>query len=314
MVASAAGEYNDRTMTGSLPDPAGLAGRWAERREVLLVETAARQVRRLCFGEFSAEIDESGCRVLFHGPDPVALSDLPREVLFVLLKHRPRPVTGKALLNEIWHRGANPSNVAKQVRALRLEMGDVRLGRYIRTLKKEGYAFVMPVTELGVQQPEVNFPINHTPIATVSASTAGPISTAEWQLAKEKLIKDFAGSCLHDLELLEDATKECDDRIRLIAEARGLPLEGRFPHEPISIPRVGCVAVDQRALTCGPDIDVASATAELIKYSKSTPLVVSVGSYTPACIAVLQSLRRRYGLQMNSDFAGLTGRLQILRN
>jgi DNA-binding winged helix-turn-helix (wHTH) protein len=104
-------------------------------------------MQRLFFGEFSAEIDGFGCRTLFRGAEPVALSDVPREVLFVLLKHRPRPVTGKALLKEIWPSGVNPSNVAKQVRALRRELGDVQSGRYIRTLKKEGYAFVMPVAE-----------------------------------------------------------------------------------------------------------------------------------------------------------------------
>src|SRR4051812_16461667 len=104
-------------------------------------------MRQLFFGEFSAELDESGCRALFHGANPVGLSDLPREVLFVLLRHRPRPVTGKSLLRELWPSGANPSNVAKQVRTLRTELGDGQAGRYIRTLKKEGYAFVMPVTE-----------------------------------------------------------------------------------------------------------------------------------------------------------------------
>ena len=104
-------------------------------------------MQRLCFGEFSAEIDDSRCHGLYRGREPIGLSNVPRKVLFILLQHRPRPVTAKTLLKELWHPGANPSNVAKQVRSLRVAMGDERSGTYMRTLKKEGYAFVMPVTE-----------------------------------------------------------------------------------------------------------------------------------------------------------------------
>jgi hypothetical protein len=42
---------------------------------------------------------------------------------------------------------------------------------------------------------------------------------AEWKLMREKLIKDFQGSCLHDIELLEEAIEECDSRLRLIHAA-----------------------------------------------------------------------------------------------
>src|SRR5262249_1060725 len=141
------------------------------RSSPLAQAPSAQHLRRLFFGEFSAEIDASGCRTLFRGTDPVALSEIPREVLFMLLKHRPRPVTGKRLLNEIWHHGANPSNVAKQVRALRQELGDMRAGRYIRTLKKEGYAFVMPVTESPCgPPPEAQLRIDVAAVSPVSAS------------------------------------------------------------------------------------------------------------------------------------------------
>ena len=103
--------------------------------------------RQLYFGEFSAELDASDCRGLYRGHEPIGLSDVPRKVLFLLLQERPRPVLAKALMNALWHPGANPSNVAKQVKALRIAMGDERSQEYIRTVKKEGYAFVMPVTE-----------------------------------------------------------------------------------------------------------------------------------------------------------------------
>src|SRR6185295_15884896 len=116
--------------------------------------------RRLYFGEFSAELDASDCRGLYRGHEPVGLSDVPRKVLFLLLQERPRPVLAKALMDAVWHPGANPSNVAKQVRALRIAMGDERSQAYIRTVKKEGYAFVMPATEW--------------PLATGVAAAPGP--------------------------------------------------------------------------------------------------------------------------------------------
>src|SRR4051812_30957220 len=104
-------------------------------------------MQRLYFGEFWAEVDEAHCYGVFRGHEPVALSDVPRRVLFALLRQHPRPIVAKELLNELWRPGANASNIAKQVRALRLALGDDDAQRYIRTLNKEGYAFVMPIAQ-----------------------------------------------------------------------------------------------------------------------------------------------------------------------
>lgn len=108
---------------------------------------------RIYFGEFSAELDDSRCLQVFRGYEPVALSEAPRRVLFVLLRQRPMPVAAKVLLHELWPAGANASNLAKQVKALRMALRDELAGCYIRTLNKEGYAFVMPVTESSSQAP-----------------------------------------------------------------------------------------------------------------------------------------------------------------
>jgi DNA-binding winged helix-turn-helix (wHTH) protein len=283
-------------------------------------------MRQLNFGEFSAELDESGCHGLFRGHEPVGLSDVPRKVLFILLEHRPRPVTAKTLLNALWHPGANPSNVAKQVRALRVAMSDDRSGgNYIRTIKKEGYAFVMPVTEspaasnasaarTSAERVEDLRRLDQAPMASVSAGAGslGALGKQEWHLAQEKLSKDFRGSCLHDIELLHEAIEECDGRIRLIASHRRLRLHGRFPHEPILLPSRS-TARGRWTPPGEPDVEVASRTAELIRHSRTTPIVVNVGSYAPACISVFQSLRRRYGLEVRSDSEDLSGRQQILR-
>jgi DNA-binding winged helix-turn-helix (wHTH) protein len=264
-------------------------------------------MRQLFFGEYTAELDESHCHGLYRGHEPVGLSDVPRKVLFILLEHRPRPVAAKRLLNELWHSGANPSNVAKQVRALRMAMGDEREpGSYIRTIKKEGYAFVMPVTES----------LAETRAVTASATAerveiAASITKREWRLAQEKLIKDFRGSCLHDLELLEDAIEECNSRIQLIASHKRLRLHRRFPHEPVLVPPRS--ASGRWTTSADPDTEIVSRTADLIRYSRTAPIVVNVGSYSPSCMSVLQSIRRRYGLEVRSDSEDLSGRQQILR-
>jgi DNA-binding winged helix-turn-helix (wHTH) protein len=264
-------------------------------------------MQRLYFGEFSAEIDDSRCHGLYRGREPIGLSDVPRKVLFILLQHRPRPVPAKTLLKELWHPGANPSNVAKQVRSLRVVMGDERSGRYMRTLKKEGYAFVMPVTEAPAEPGAEQHRLER-------AGTGGTrrLSKPEWKLMREKLIKDFQGSCLHDIELLEEAIEECDSRMRLIASHRHLQLDDRFAHDGVQVPRRSTASGPWR-MPDEPDAEAASSATELVRYANRTAILVNVGSYAPACIAVLQSLRRRFGLNVRADFQDLTGRQQILR-
>jgi len=274
-------------------------------------------VQQLYFGEYTAELDESHCHGLFRGHEPVGLSDLPRRVLFVLLQHRPRPVSAKALLNQLWHAGANASNVAKQVRALRAALGDERSPEsYVRTIKKEGYAFVMPVTESSTDDsraptPSVavvrESPQGQRPLASVStwADPGGALPRREWRLARQKLESDFRGSCLHDLELLHEAIEECDNRVRLIADHKHLRLVDRFRHEAPVLP--------PRRLAGGSDAETASRAADLIRYSRQTPVIVNVGSYTPACISVFQSLRRRFGLEVRADSGDLSGKQQVLR-
>jgi DNA-binding winged helix-turn-helix (wHTH) protein len=277
--------------------------------------------RQLYFGEFSAELDASDCRGLYRGDEPVGLSDVPRKVLFLLLKERPRPVLAKALMNALWHPSANPSNVAKQVKALRIAMGDERSQTYIRTVKKEGYAFVMPVTEAplatsvvaAAARPEGARRLDLTPIASVGAGSGARASPSrtEWRLATGKLVNDFQGSCLHDLERLEEAIEECHRRVRLLVSRKRLHLPSWFAQDPGFVPPRG-TGHAQGAAPNEPDAEIAASVTQLIAYSRTSPIVVNVGAYSPACIAVLQSLRRRYGLGLRSDFENLSGRQQVL--
>jgi DNA-binding winged helix-turn-helix (wHTH) protein len=270
-------------------------------------------MERLYFGEFSAEIDETRCHGVFRGHEPIALSDVPRKVLFLLLKQRPRPVVAKELLSELWRPDANPSNVAKQVRALRRALADDDAQRYIRTLNKEGYAFVMPVAKTPPRTRLVNAIERRASIGRADSATATNVRAAAgtsiaWRLATEKLLKDFRGSCLHDHELLAEAIEECDRRIQLLFEHRSLKPEGRFPNEPLFVPPRSAWSS-----STGADPEVAARATELIEYSRNAPLVIDVGAYSAACLAVLQSLRQRYGLETRTDFESLTGRQQVLR-
>jgi DNA-binding winged helix-turn-helix (wHTH) protein len=279
-------------------------------------------MRQLHFGDYSADVDEAGCHGLFRGRQPVGLSDVPRKVLFVLLQHRPRPVLAKHLLQDLWHPGANPSNLAKQVRVLRAALGDADSQRYIMTVKKEGYAFVMAVTEslpdggeaAGREVTEAARQLVQASSPPATANDVAPESSnkAEWRLAREKLLRDFRGSCLHDLELLDEAIEECDQRIRLVAASRRLQLGDRFRHEAMLVP--------PRRLAAGrlppapdPHAAAAAAAAPLVEYARSHPIAVNVGAYAPACLAVLQSLSRRFGLEVRPNFEDLSGRQQVLR-
>jgi DNA-binding winged helix-turn-helix (wHTH) protein len=255
-----------------------------------------QKMHRLYFGDFWAEVDEARCHGVFRGHEPVALSDVPRKVLFLLLQQRPRPIVAKALLSELWHPGANASNIAKQVRALRAALGGDDTQRYIRTLNKEGYAFVMPVADT-------------PPRVIESGAFARPATSAGigWSLAQEKLLNDFRGSCLHDIELLSEAIEECEARIKVLKENRRLRAESRSSHEALFVPRR-----DARSSSPEATSEAASRASELIEYSKTAPLVINVGSYSAACISVMQSLRRRFGLEIRADFQGLSGRQQVL--
>jgi DNA-binding winged helix-turn-helix (wHTH) protein len=271
-------------------------------------------MHRLYFGEFWAEVDEARCHGVFRGHEPVALSDVPRKVLFLLLRQRPRPIVAKDLLSELWHPGANASNIAKQVRALRFALGDGDGQRYIRTLNKEGYAFVMPVADTplaassGDLLSERLATAGRFELATAANAAAAPSAGFEWSLAQEKLRKDFSGSCLHDLELLSEAVEECEARIRLLTEHRPVQPESRSSHEPLFVPpRITWPSSPEA------NAEIAARAAELIEYSKTAPIAVNVGSYSAACIAVMQSLSRRFGLETRTDFQGLSGRQQVLR-
>ncbi len=87
---------------------------------------------------------------------------------------------------------------------------------------------------------------------------------------REKLIKDFQGSCLHDIELLEEAIEECDSRMRLIASHRHLQLDDRLAHDGVQVPRRSTASGPWRTPD-EPDAEAASTAAELVRYANRSP-------------------------------------------
>ena len=104
---------------------------------------------------------------------------------------------------------------------------------------------------------------------------------------REKLIKDFQGSCLHDIELLEEAIEECDSRMRLIASHRHLQLDDRLRTSGVQVPRRSTASGPWPA----PDEPDAAARVESSgagPVRQTAPRSWSTSApYAPACIAVL---------------------------
>lgn len=279
--------------------------------------------RRLHFGAFVAEVGDDGSQELLRGGEPVQLYSLTRKVLFVLLRERPYPVSRTALEREVWAGEiVDVSSVPQHVLRLRRLLGDAPPYTLVRTVGKRGFAFVMPVEESLVRDaPESarmgaaeRLRLDAPAIASAEPGTTvgDAISDEGWRVASEKLVRDFAGSCLHDAELREEATEDCDRKVRLIARRRRIRLDGRFPRRPIVIPPPRMIG-GRWARSDEPDPAVASRARDLIRHSTTAPLVVNVGSYNVACIAVLQSLHRRYGLHLSNIFEDLNGRRQVRR-
>ncbi len=106
----------------------------------------------IAFGPY--RLDSDG-RSLFRGGEPVALSPYEYEVLHLLVR-RPNQVTSKdALIRAGWHDTAVGNNsLEKLVSKLRRHLDAGNLNRYIRTVPRQGYQFVAPVT--AVEAPEAS--------------------------------------------------------------------------------------------------------------------------------------------------------------
>ena len=264
-------------------------------------------MQRLCFGEFSAEIDDSRCHGLYRGRVPIGLSDVPRKVLFILLQHRPRPVPAKTPApGAVASRGQ--SEQRRKAGAVAARGDGRRTQGTVHEDAEEGGLRLRHAGDGGNRGDRVE----ERPLCARAPAAPPPPArpNGDWR-GKNWSVISGAHACTTS-SCCEEAIGECDSRVRLIASHRHLPLDDRLAHEPVLVPRHS-VTIGPWPAPTGPDSGIASSAADLVRYANHTPILVNVGSYAPACIAVLQSLRRRYGLDVRSDFQDLTGRQQILR-
>ncbi|HTH51828.1 MAG TPA: winged helix-turn-helix domain-containing protein [Pyrinomonadaceae bacterium] len=96
------------------------------------------------FGEFS--LDPSR-RALMRGPDEVALTGKEFDLLNYLIKNRPEPCSHDELIAAIWETNVQNNAVERVVTRVRAALDDdQRDPRYIKTVRRRGYAFIAEVT------------------------------------------------------------------------------------------------------------------------------------------------------------------------
>lgn len=103
--------------------------------------------RRIAFGEF--ELD-SGTRQLLRDGAEVHLSPKAFDLLAALLAARPQAVSKDQLHTTLW-KGAfvSDGNLSVLVAEVRRALGDeARAPRFVRTVQRFGYAFVMPIARV----------------------------------------------------------------------------------------------------------------------------------------------------------------------
>jgi DNA-binding winged helix-turn-helix (wHTH) protein len=105
---------------------------------------AVKTATQFFFGEFCLDVDE---RRLLRGVTPLHLTDKSLAVLRCLLEHAGRLVTKEQLLAAVWPGITVGEAVLKvHVGEVRKVLGDdARAPRYVETLHRRGYRFLMPV-------------------------------------------------------------------------------------------------------------------------------------------------------------------------
>lgn len=107
----------------------------------------------LQFGDFTLDI---GDRVLLRGGRPVALTPKAFDVLVALAGRPGRLVTKDELLSEVWPDAiVEESNLAYHVFALRKALGETDGDRFVETVPRHGYRFVVPVKSVEAAGVEV---------------------------------------------------------------------------------------------------------------------------------------------------------------
>src|ERR687896_2472239 len=99
------------------------------------------------FGEFSLDADQ---KVLLHKGKPLLLAPKVLDILLTLVQHSGRIVEKEELMTRVWpDTFVEESNLTYTIVQLRKTLGDdARHPRYIETVPKRGYRFVVDVEEV----------------------------------------------------------------------------------------------------------------------------------------------------------------------
>src|SRR5262245_63697819 len=116
---------------------------------------------------------------LLCGGEQVQLTPKAFQILCVLIEHHGRLIDKDELIKKVWPNSfVEEANLSVNISALRKALGDTPDGqRFIETVPKRGYRFVMPIREISNNsQGEVGSP-RSAPISAPEPSTK-PVATA----------------------------------------------------------------------------------------------------------------------------------------
>jgi len=134
--------------------------------------------KRYAFGPFELDADD---RLLTHEGEIVPLTPKALDTLLILVERKGHVVSKDELLERVWPDSfVEQNNLAQNVSALRKALGEKEGGpRYIDTVPKRGYRFLVPVTERIVPKPGTSDPNpTHNRRATDTDATAAATATA----------------------------------------------------------------------------------------------------------------------------------------
>src|SRR5687768_5713709 len=97
--------------------------------------------------EFESFLLDAGSRILLKGGAIVRLTPKAFDTLLVLVQHGPQLVDKDRLRKEVWPDSyVDEGSLSRNIYELRKVLGDDSTGaRYIETISKRGYRFVVPV-------------------------------------------------------------------------------------------------------------------------------------------------------------------------
>ena len=131
--------------------------------------------------------------------------------------------------------------------------------------------------------------------------------------AIDKLNRDFDGSCLQHLADWRRADGQSRLAMSVMMVGKKLRAGGRIPNDEEIVIPIPYLVGGRPPTAEEPDLKMRSAVTPLLEHCRRNRVVFNCGAYKPACLAVLTSLRRRYGLELTLTYEDITGGEQVRR-